>query len=129
MCVNVLSVVQALFRLCSNHICFSNQIFKADCLHCYLHLSICMGCYGNDVGFSNYVLHAGDTAFQCRSMSLRATTASGLRHTCRNMIGIAFQTFSKCGLDPIFKSRILCFCCLYFLKSIWIQSVYTKKEI
>lgn len=32
-----------------------------------------------------------------------------LRHICRNVIGIAFQTTSKCGLEPISKHFDLVF--------------------
>lgn len=34
--------------------------------------------------------------------------APALRGICRNPIGIAFQTTSKCSLDPIWKNCILC---------------------
>lgn len=40
-----------------------------------------------------------------------ASRASGLRHICRSLILITFQTTSKCGLDPIWKiSHFMCFC-------------------
>lgn len=59
-----------------------------------------------------------------------AARASGLKHICRNPIGIAFQTTSKCSWGQICKTCISCglFCCPQFQKSIQIQCGYAKKK-
>ncbi len=61
---------------------------------------------------------------------VRVVRVSGLRQIYRNPIGIAFQTTSKCGVDPIWKIAFrVVFCWPYFLKSIWIWSGYAKRWI
>ncbi len=54
-----------------------------------------------------------------------------LRRICRNLIGLAFQTTSQMWLGSDLQKIAFheVFCCPDFLKSIWIQSGYARKQI
>lgn len=73
---------------------------------------ICVGCCGNKVGVSNLWHCWTQTMDLMRSLgSLKSDSSIKTDKICTNLIIIAFETTSECGLDPICKNS-------YFIWSI-----------